>query len=89
MDFVTIYDGRSKEEPVKTRFDGPPAWIILFCNESPKTLEQIRDRVCEQGLQEEEPGIVEESVAHLEKQGFLYGERGKYLTLALPHNANL
>ena len=89
MDFVTVYDGRSKEEPVKTRFDGPPAWIILFCNESPKTLEQIRDHFSEQGLQEEEPGIVEESVAHLEKQGFLYGERGKYLTLALPHNANL
>ena len=89
MDFVTVYDGRSEEESVKTRFDGPSAWIILFCNESPKTLEQIRDRVCEQGLQEEEPGIVEESVAHLEKQGFLYGERGKYLTLALPHNANL
>jgi len=89
MDFVTVYDGRSEEESVKTRFDGPSAWIILFCNESPKTLEQIRDHVCEQGLQEEEPGIVEESVAHLEKQGFLYGERGKYLTLALPHNANL
>ena len=89
MDFVTVYDGRSKEEPVKTRFDGPSAWIILFCNESPKTLEQICDHVREQGLQEEAPGIVEESVAHLEKQGFLYGERGKYLTLALPHNANL
>ena len=89
MDFVTVYDGRSMEEPVKTRFDGPPAWIILFCNESPKTLEQIRDHVREQGLQEEAPDFVEESVVHLEQQGLLYGERGKYLTLALPHNANL
>jgi len=89
MGFVTVYDGRSMEEPAKTRFNGPPAWIILFCNESPKTLEQIRDHVREQGLQEEAPGLVEEFVAHLEKRGFLYGERGKYLTLALPHNANL
>jgi hypothetical protein len=77
------------EEPAKTRFDGPPAWIILFCNESPKTLEQIRDHVYGQGPQEETPSLVEESVAHLEERGFLYGERGKYLTLALPHNANL
>ena len=32
---------------------------------------------------------VENAIAYLEQKGLLYGERGKYLNLALPHNANL
>jgi hypothetical protein len=32
---------------------------------------------------------VEKEILKLGKMGILYGEKGKYLTLALPHNANL
>ena len=39
--------------------------------------------------QELEPGLAENAVAFLEEKGLLYGERGKCLNLALPHNANL
>ncbi|MCH7812933.1 MAG: RiPP maturation radical SAM C-methyltransferase [Planctomycetes bacterium] len=89
LDFVTVYDERSVENPAKRRFEGIPAQIILFCNESAKTLDQIRGHIREHSAQEEEAGAVEESVQQLEEKGILYGEKGKYLTLALPHNANL
>ena len=86
MNFVTVYDERSVGNPNKNRFEGPSAWIIVFCNESPKTIDQIKKHVQELGAQE---GAAEKGVLQLEKMGILYGEKGKYLTLALPHNANL
>ena len=86
MNFVTVYDDRSIGNPNKNRFEGAPAWIIVFCNESPKTMDQIKKHV--QGLGAEE-AAAEKGVLQLEKMGILYGEKGKYLTLALPHNANL
>lgn len=89
MDFVTVYDGRSREYPAKTRFEGAPGWIIPFCSESAKSLEQIRSHLEEERGQNLEPGSLEEIVAELEDRHILYGERGKYLTLALPHNSNL
>lgn len=91
MDFVTVYDGRSLEGPMKMRFEGPAAWILLLCNEASKSLEQIQAHLHEQGLGEGEDAkkVAEQTVAHLQEKGLLYGERGKYLTLALPNNANL
>ncbi len=86
MNFVTVYDERSIGNPNKNRFEGPSAWIIVFCNESPKTIDQIKKHVQELGAQE---GAAEKGVLQLEKMGILYCEKGKYLTLALPHNANL
>jgi ribosomal peptide maturation radical SAM protein 1 len=86
MNFVTVYDDRSIGNPNKNRFEGAPAWIIVFCNESPKNMDQIKKHV--EGLGAEE-GAAEKGVLQLEKMGILYGEKGKYLTLALPHNANL
>jgi len=86
MNFVTVYDDRSIGNPNKNRFEGVPAWIIVFCNESPKTMDQIKKHA--QGLGAEE-AAAEQEVLQLEKMGILYGEKGKYLTLALPHNANL
>jgi predicted transcriptional regulator len=71
---------------VKNSFEGPPAWIIVFCNESPKTIDQIKKHIEEFGVAETE---AEKEILQLEKMGILYGEKGKYLTLALPHNANL
>ena len=87
MNFVTVYDGRSIGNSVKTSFEGPPAWIIVFCNESPKTMNQVKKHLLELG--DGTKGIAEEVVQQLEQVGILYGEKGKYLTLALPHNANL
>ena len=86
MNFVTVYDDRSIGNPNKNRFEGVPAWIIVFCNESPKNMDQIKKHV--EGLGAEE-GAAKKGVLQLEKMGILYGEKGKYLTLALPHNANL
>ena len=88
MDFVTVYDERSLN-PVKIRLEGPQAWTFIFCNDAPKTLEQICTHIQEKMPQELEPGLAENAVAFLEEKGLLYGERGKYLNLALPHNANI
>ena len=86
MNFVTVYDDRSIGNPNKNRFEGAPASIIVFCNESPKTMVQIEKHIRELSLEE---GAAEKGVLQLERMGILYGEKGKYLTLALPHNANL
>ncbi len=86
MNFVTVYDERSIGNPNKNRFDGVPARIIVFCNESPKTMNQIKKHIQELG---EEEGKTDEGILQLEQMGILYGEKGKYLTLALPHNENL
>ena len=52
-------------------------------------LEHIREHLREKIGQEPEDGLTENTIAFLEEKGFLYGERGKYLNLALPHNSNL
>ncbi len=88
MDFVTVYDQRSSES-VKTRLEGPRAWAFICCNEAPKSMEQIRQYFQENMEREPETNLVENAIAYLEEKGLLYGERGKYLTLALPHNSNL
>ena len=91
MNFVTVYDDRSIGNPNNNRFEGAPARIIVFCNESPKTMVQIEKHVRELSIEEGavEKDAAEKGVLQLEKMGILYGEKGKYLTLALPHNANL
>ena len=86
MNFVTVYDDRSIGNPNKNRFEGAPAWIIVFCNESPKTMDQIKKHV--QGLGAA-AAAAEQGVLQLEKMGILFGDKGKYLTLALPHTATL
>ena len=88
MDFVTVYDQRSLES-IKIRLEGPHAWAFIFCNEAPKSVEQIRGFFREKMGRDPETNKVENAIAYLEEKGLLYGERGKYLNLALPHNANL
>ena len=88
MDFVTVYDQRPLES-IKIRLEGPHAWVFIFCNEAPKSLEQIRAHLREKSEQEPEDNLTENTIAYLEEKGLLYGERGKYLNLALPHNSNL
>jgi hypothetical protein len=88
MDFVTVYDQRLMES-IKTRLEGPHAWAFICCNEAPKTVEQIRDYIRGKMGKDPEDNMAENSIAYLEEKGLLYGERGKYLNLALPHNSNL
>ena len=90
LNFVTVYDGRDAKESFKMRFEGSSAWVILFCNEKPRTLEQIQLMVSEK---ESQPGVQNESIEailkDLESKRILFSERGKYLTLAIPHNSHL
>lgn len=89
MSYVTIYDGRS-ETPLSERFDQPAAFIIEYCNETPKTLEQIRNGLQEKAGQElssDQP--IEDVVVQLVKKRILYEEKGRHFTLALPVNPNL
>jgi len=88
MDFVTVYDQRPMES-IKTRLEGPNAWAFICCNEAPKSAEQIRGYFREKMGKDPEDNLVENAIAYLEEKGLLYGERGKYLNLALPHNSNL
>ena len=88
MDFVTVYDQRPMES-IKIRLEGPHAWAFICCNEAPKTVEQIREYIRGKMEKDPEDNMAENSIAYLEEKGLLYGERGKYLNLALPHNSNL
>ena len=90
LDFVTVYDGRSLDGPTKTRFEGVPAWIISFCNEKPRALEKIREHVAEKSASVQVgEGDVEETLQDLQDKQFIFHEKGKYLTLPLPHNSHL
>jgi ribosomal peptide maturation radical SAM protein 1 len=85
-DFITVFDGRG-DRPVKERYDWPHAFIIDFCNESPKYLDQIRE-----SLQSREEGVgfhaqkIEGAIRDLLQKRILYEENGRYFTLALPVN---
>jgi DNA-binding PadR family transcriptional regulator len=88
MDFVMVYDGRSKGEPENTQFIGPRAWIIAFCNEAPKSLRQIKDHIQEKGGTKKDIQSAEKNINRLEDKALLFGEGGKYVTLALPYNSH-
>ena len=86
IDFVTVFDGRS-QNPLKERYDWPHAFIIDFCNETPKYLKQIKDGVKETAQSRGcENAAMEQAVQDLLRKRLLYEESGRYLTLALPVN---
>jgi len=84
MDFVKVYDDRSLQS-TQVRLKGAAAKIFLHCNEVPKTLDQFKEHLKKENIQEP----AEDAIKFLEAKGLIYGERGKYLNLALPHNPNL
>ncbi len=90
MSYVTVYDGRGRGAPTHERFDGAAAFIIEFCNESPKSLEQISAGVrnVERGHTQDDAAL-ERVLGGLLDKRLLYEERGRYFTLALPMNPNL
>ena len=86
MDFVKVYDDRSLQS-TQVRLEGTAAKAFVYCNEAPKTIDQIKEHLNGQNGQGEESA--EEAIRFLEEKGLVYGERGKYFNLALPHNSNL
>ena len=88
MDFVTVYDERSAERPIKLRLDGAAGRAFAFCSEAPRNLDQIHAHLEEKG-EIVERAALESILKDLEDKRLVYGERGKYLNLALPHNSNL
>ncbi|MEK6605089.1 MAG: RiPP maturation radical SAM C-methyltransferase [Nitrospirota bacterium] len=86
-DFVTIFDGRVAEKPVKARYDWPHAGIIEFCNEAPRTFGQIRGELNERkGEHAYDDAAVTRALDDLLHKRILYEEKGRHLTLALPVN---
>ena len=84
MSYVTVYDGRT-DHPTSERFDRPASFIIESCNETPKTLEQIR-----RASDGEASGTaIDDAVATLTAKRFLIEDKGRYFTLALPVNPHL
>ena len=90
MSYVTIYDGRAKGAPTRQRYDWPEAFIIEYCNEAPKSLEQIRESLKDEGHSTpSDPDPLRQVLAGLVEKRILYEEKGKYFTLALPMNPYL
>ena len=89
MSYVTVYDGRHPT-PNSERFDWPAAGILELCNETPKTLEQIRKTLQQDSVQTSDHIIpIKDIVSSLAKRQILHEESGRYFTLALPMNPNL
>ena len=90
FNFVTIYDGREENRPVKERYDWPHAFLIEACNEAPKYIDQIKE-----GLHGRAEGAafdelaIQKAIDDLMAKRILYEENGRYLTLALPVNTSL
>jgi ribosomal peptide maturation radical SAM protein 1 len=90
MDYVTVYDGRNPQTPIRRRYDWPAAGIIEACNEAAKSVEQIRALLAnrpERGTTTD--GDINQALATLTAARILYEERGKYFTLAVPEHPYL
>ncbi len=90
MDYVTIYDGRNPNAPIRKRYDWPAAGIIEACNEAAKSAEQIRMLLTSRpGTSENVNAEIDQALGVLTTARILYEERGKYFTLAVPENPYL
>lgn len=89
MDYVTVYDGRNPQAPVRRRYDWPAAGIIETCNEAAKSVDQIRLLLIPRANESENfDAEINQALDELTAARLLYKERGKYFTLALPENPN-
>lgn len=88
MSYVTVYDGRT-DQPTSERFDWPLAFVIEYCNEAPKTLEQIRRASADDPAASTTAASIDDAVATLTGKRILVEDKGRYLTLALPVNPHL
>lgn len=85
--YVTVYDGRTPNAPIRRRYEGLAALVIEICNESAKSVEQIRTAVV--GRTDCGDAVLSPVLNDLTTQRVLYEERGKYFTLAIPENPYL
>ncbi len=85
--YVTIYDGRNPKAPTRRRYEGVAAAVIEICNESAKSVEQIRTAVADR--LECDEAILFPILNDLTAHRVVYEERGKYFTLAIPENPYL
>ncbi len=85
--YVTVYDGRNLKAPTRRRYEGVAALVIEICNESAKSVEQIRTAVA--GRTDCDDTVLLPTLNDLTAQRVLYEERGKYFTLAIPENPYL
>ena len=88
LGYVTVYDGRNPNMPTRRRYDGLAAVLIEICNESPKSLDQIRTALPDES-KSGRPEQLEAALADLTSRRVLYEERGKYFTLAIPEHPYL
>lgn len=89
MNYVTVFDGRVEGAPSRERYDGLAAIIIEYCNEVPKSLEQIRETAKAQGFVADDEKVFEDALAVLLSKRILYTEKDKFFTLAIPVNPRL
>lgn len=85
--FITIYDGRGEGTPVRKTYDGLAAFLIEYCNETPRTTPAIEQQVSanpEFGAATAD--TIRQTLAALTQDRILYEEKGRYFTLALPAN---
>ena len=87
LSYLTVYDGRGTH-PTSERFDHPYAFILEFCNDQPKSFEQIRKGLQDQPATGSDTEILPlaDLLTTLQKKLLLFVERGRYFTLALPVN---
>ena len=82
-------------EPItdEQRFDWPHSFIIEYCNETPKTLDQIRRAVADHPsastFKRSAETSIDTAVSTLVAQRLLVEDRGRHFTLALPANPHL
>ena len=88
MSYVTVYDGRT-DHPTSERFDWPFSFVIEYCNEVPKTLEQIRRASADDPAALHTETSIDDAVATLAAKRILVEDKGRYFTLALPVNPHL
>jgi ribosomal peptide maturation radical SAM protein 1 len=85
FDYVTVYDGRNPNAPTRRRYDGAAALVIELCNETAKSVEQIRGML---DAKHRDVPVTDDqltmALATLTEHRILYEERGKYFTLAIP-----
>jgi hypothetical protein len=90
MDYVTVYDGRNPEAPIRRRYDWPAAGIIEACNEAAKSVDQIRTLLAQRPTKSENiDAEINQALTALTAARILYEERGKYFTLAVPEYSYL
>ncbi len=87
LSYLTVYDGRGVN-PTSERFDQPYAFILEFCNDQPKSFEQIRKGLQDQPHADSEQEIrpLADLLTTLQNKQLVYEEGGRYFTLALPVN---